>query len=52
MDKNLKNYLQEQLDNLVDQINTCDYSDNYNLIDIIGKLTDVVQTILKSTKEN
>ena len=52
MDKNLKNYLQEQLDNLVDEINTCDYSKNYNLVNIIGKLTDVVQTILKSTNTN
>lgn len=47
MDENLKKYYQKQMSEIVDKINTCDYSDNYNLIEIIGKLADMVQTLLR-----
>lgn len=47
MDENLKKYYKKQMKEIVDEINTCDYSDNLNLINIIGKLADVVDSILK-----
>ena len=47
MDENLKKYYKRQMKEIVDEINTCDYSDNYNLINIIGKLADMVDSILK-----
>ena len=46
MDENLKKYYKKQMSEIVDQINTCDYTDNVELIDIIGKLADMVQSIL------
>ena len=46
MDENLKKYYKKQMSEIIDKINTCDYSDNYNLIEIIGKLADIVQSIL------
>ena len=46
MDENLKKYYKKQMSEIVDKINTCDYSDNAELIDIIGKLADMVQSIL------
>ena len=46
MDENLKKYYKKQMSEIVDKINTCDYTDNVELIDIIGKLADMVQSIL------
>lgn len=46
MDKDLKRYYKKQMSELVNRINSCDYTDNAELIDIIGKLADMVQSIL------
>lgn len=46
MDKDLKKYYQNQMREITDQINGCDYTDNLELIEIIGKLADMVQSIL------
>jgi hypothetical protein len=46
MDKDLKNYYQKQMCEITNQINCCDYTDNRELIEIIGKLADMVQSIL------
>lgn len=46
MDTDLKKYYKKQMSELINRINSCDYSDNAELIDIIGKLADIVQSIL------
>ena len=46
MEEDLKKYYKKQVKEIVNEINTCDYSDNRNLIDIIGKLADIVGSIL------
>lgn len=46
MEEDLKKYYKKQVKEIVNEINTCDYSDNYNLINIIGKLADIVGSIL------
>lgn len=47
MDAELKKYYKKQMREIINKIDTCDYSDNYNLINIIGKLADMVDSILK-----
>ena len=46
MDEDLKKYYKKQMSELVNRINSCDYTNNAELIDIIGKLADIVQSIL------
>ena len=47
MEADLKKYYKKQMKEIVDEINTCDYSDNLNLINIIGKLADMLNNVLK-----
>ena len=47
MDKDLKNYYQKQIHEITNKINCCDYTDNRELIDIIDKLANIVQSILQ-----
>ena len=46
MDKTLKSYYEKQIKELINQINTCDYSDNGNLIDLLGALAAMIKNIL------
>ena len=49
MNADLKKLYMRKMKEITDRINTCDYSDNENIIDILHDLADVVKTMLQYT---
>ena len=50
MDKTMKEIYERRAQEVKDKIETCDYSDNYQLVCILAKMADLVHTLIQEVK--